>query len=503
VTDIAAPAAVSRDRTLPILIAVAAFFALIKLIYVFRVGPIFDEAYYWLWGQHPGLSYFDHPPFHAWLLTISDMIFGRSLIGIRWMTIVTLIGTFYIYHLIAKRVAVADWQSVWWPGIVIYLASPTFGYFTSLAFHDYLLVFLLLVSGYLFLNFLLAADQGESPRHLDLYLAAIVLGCAGLTKYNAVFLGLGVFFFILWRPSVRKLLADPHLYLAALVAVGMQAPTLIWNAQDGFASFNFHLSDRHDDGWLSRVNWNSFVDFPAASAFLISPFLVPVFWRFFVRKAATPFESVAKGLAVWTFWLSSAAFLIVSLFDWVFWWWNLAAYVIPLAFAAKHMGRRWLFWGHVTFGALVQLYLIISVTVLPLSVFHPPLDWRQTRLYGWEELGASLRTYRDQVQPDFIASNGPDLSSTAAFALDDRDVVALTDRKTQFYYWFDREAHRGKDALIVLFTGESQDFIRSQFESVELLGSTEITRFGYWINGFDFFLAKNYQPTDEPGQQGG
>jgi hypothetical protein len=28
----------------------------------FTMNPIGDEAYYWLWGQHMALSYFDHPP---------------------------------------------------------------------------------------------------------------------------------------------------------------------------------------------------------------------------------------------------------------------------------------------------------------------------------------------------------------------------------------------------------------------------------------------------------
>jgi 4-amino-4-deoxy-L-arabinose transferase-like glycosyltransferase len=503
VSAIATPAAPARVRHLLLLQVLAAFFLAIKVIYVFRVGPIFDEAYYWLWGQHPGLSYFDHPPFHAWLLGISDAIFGRNLFGLRWMTLACLAGTFYIYHLWAKRLAGADWQSLWWPGIVIYLASPTFGYFMSLAFHDYLLIFLLLASAHFFLNYLLAADAGEVPRKRDLYLGAIILGCAGLTKYNAVFLGLGVFLFILWRPSLRRLLRDPHLYVAAAIAIGMQAPVLYWNALDNFPSFNFHLNARHKSGgWLTEFNWNSFRDFPLASAFLISPFLVPVFWRFFMRRHETRFESVGKGLAIFTFWLSTACFIFVSLFDWVFWWWNLAAYVIVLGFAARYMGRGWLFYGHVVFGALVQLYLIISVTIFPLSFLQGWRDPRQVSTYGWEELRDLLTTTRDQYKPEFIASNGPDLSSVAAFALDDPNVVALTDRKTQFYYWFKREDLRGKNGLVVTFKDWPDGWIESQFKKMTLVGTTEVTRFGTYIQGYDVYYAEDYEPETVEGVQG-
>ena len=496
------PAAPARVKHLLLLQLIAAFFVAIKLIYVFGVGPIFDEAYYWMWGQHPGLSYFDHPPFHAWLLGISDFIFGRSLFGLRWMTLATMAGTFYIYHIWAKRLAGADWQTLWWPGVVIYLASPTFGYFMSLAFHDYLLIFLLLVSAHFFLNYLMAADAGETPKKRDLYIAAIVLGCAGLTKYNAVFLGLGVFFFILWRPSLRKLLREPHLYIAAALAIAIQAPVVIWNAQDGFPSFNFHLNTRHTEGWLTSFNWQSFIDFPLASAFLVSPFLVPVFWRFFTRIHATRFESVGKGLAIWTFWLSTACFIFVSMFDWVFWWWNLGAYVIVMGFAARYMGRGWLFYGHVVFGALVQLYLIVSVTIFPLSFLQGAPDPRQTSTYGWVELRDLLATAREEYKPDFIAGNGPDLSSNAAFALDDPNVVALTDRKTQFYYWFKREDLAGKNGLIVTFRNRPDPWLATQFKSMTLVGSAEVVRFGTMVQGYDVYYATDYTPETEDGVQG-
>ncbi|HEV7275769.1 MAG TPA: glycosyltransferase family 39 protein [Devosiaceae bacterium] len=500
-TDFASPLpATARVKHLGLLQAIAFFFLAVKILYVFRVGPMFDEAYYWMWGQHPGLSYFDHPPLQGWLLGISDALFGRSLFGLRWLTLATLGGIFYIFHLWAKRLAGENWQTLFWPGIVIYLASPTFGYFTSLAFHDYLLLFLCLSSGHFFLNFLLATHAGEKPKHRDLYVAALLLGLAGLTKYNSVFLGLGVFFYILAKPSLRRLLLDPHLYLAAALAIGMQAPVIIWNLANGFSSFEFHLSTRHDDNWLREINWRSFWDFPGASAFLISPFLIPVFWRFFMRRHETRFEEVAKGLAIWVFWLSTGTFILVSLFDWVFWWWNLVAYILVMPFAAKHMGQRVLFYGHVVFGALVTLYMIISTVVLPLSLFHGESpDPRQTRLYGWEELRDGLEAARDRYQPDFIASDGPDLASVAGFALDDPQVTALTDRVTQFYYWFDRQAHVGQDALIVLLKGEGSNFVRSQFESLTPIGEVEIVRFGYFVNGFEFYYGENYQPTS-PGR---
>jgi hypothetical protein len=154
------------------------------------------------------------------------------------------------------------------------------------------------------------------------------------------------------------------------------------------------------------------------------------------------------------------------------------------------------------FGALVQLYLIISVTIFPLSFLQGWRDPRQVSTYGWEELRDLLTTTRDQYKPEFIASNGPDLSSVAAFALDDPNVVALTDRKTQFYYWFKREDLRGKNGLVVTFKDWPDGWIESQFKKMTLVGTTEVTRFGTYIQGYDVYYAEDYEPETVEGVQG-
>ena len=48
-----------------LLLAIALYFVAVRLLFTFGVFPIADEAYYWMWGQHPALSYFDHPPLQA------------------------------------------------------------------------------------------------------------------------------------------------------------------------------------------------------------------------------------------------------------------------------------------------------------------------------------------------------------------------------------------------------------------------------------------------------
>ena len=60
-----------------------AILLLLKLGYSLVVPPRGDEAYYWLWGQHLELSYFDHAPFIGWAMAVSDRLFGWNLFALR------------------------------------------------------------------------------------------------------------------------------------------------------------------------------------------------------------------------------------------------------------------------------------------------------------------------------------------------------------------------------------------------------------------------------------
>ncbi len=78
--------AIRRLAALPLLeqgliVLVAA--ALIRLILGLTTGLVEDEAYYWLWSQRLAAGYYDHPPMIAWLIAASDLVFGRTVAGVR------------------------------------------------------------------------------------------------------------------------------------------------------------------------------------------------------------------------------------------------------------------------------------------------------------------------------------------------------------------------------------------------------------------------------------
>src|SRR5690606_8565345 len=96
-----------RKPVLPLtaLRAVAIAMLLGKLV-LLAVTPVFmDEAYYWLWGQHPDLSYFDHPPLNAWVLGLSGAVFGWTPFAVRLPVALTLAGDLVLLYLFARRQA--------------------------------------------------------------------------------------------------------------------------------------------------------------------------------------------------------------------------------------------------------------------------------------------------------------------------------------------------------------------------------------------------------------
>jgi 4-amino-4-deoxy-L-arabinose transferase-like glycosyltransferase len=482
-----------RRSVLALQIVVGLFVAL-KLWFDFGTDPMGDEAYYWMWGQHPALSYFDHPPLHGWLLGIVAQLFGWHPFGIRLLTWITFLGTLAIFWSWAPRMLPEDPRRYFWQTAAIYLATPVLFLMSTVAFHDHLLLFLVLASAHFFLKF---ADQweegGRSVR--SLYLGAIFLGLAVLTKYNAVFLGLGFGLMVLVRPRLRPALASPHLWLAALLAIGMQAPVLWWNFTEGFASYKFHLSDRLTARG-GNLNFAYLPDFIASMALVLSPFFFIALFRIPFDRSKTLFEGRARTLAITVFGVSTATFLAVSLFVYSYFYWNIVGYMALIAIAFRYIGQRWLLRLHLLFGLVVAALVTVNFAVLPLASFLGVPDWGTAANYGWTELAAEVEALHEERPDAFLGATRYTYAAQLGFQLHDPDVTSFNTLRDQYDFWTDREALAGKDALIVADGAWPIGFAQTQFEKMTLLKQVEITRLGRHVTTFEVWLGETYTPSE-------
>ena len=468
--------------------AVAVLLAL-RLWLSVMAPPVGDEAYYWMWGQRLGWSYLDHPPLHAWLLSAMS-VFGWNVFSLRALTWLTLAGTLWIFWLWAKRLKPEDPGAWWWPSAALYLATPLFFTMTWLAFHDHLLIFLSLASAHCFLVF---AERWETERKGIgwLYGAAVLLGLAVLTKYNAVLLGIGVAVFLLVHRPVRSAWRSPHLYLAALLAVAMQAPVIWWNATEGFASVNFHLSER----WgrpLSELHPANVLTFIALALIFVGPFLFAAILALIRRPIDVPFADRARVLALCVLTVSSLALLTLSLFAEVYFYWNIVAFLLLMPLLAGWLQRRWLMLAQLLYGLIFAALSAVNFTIVPVFNLAGIDDWTTESIYGWPAVATRIEELEREHHVGFVAASRYTTAAQLGFALHDADVTALADRHDQYDFWFDPQAHLGEDALVVSDPQIKTGQIEPYFKTLKLIETVPFERFGKVIYRARIYLGSGF-----------
>lgn len=466
----------------------------VKLAIMAFTPPIGDEAYYWLWGQHLAPSYYDHPPLNAWLLRLSNAIFGWNLWALRFPALVAFAVTVGLFWLWSVRLSPRDSQRLFWRILVVYLASPLFMAMTSIAFPDYLLVALTAGTAFTFLEFTDRFERCQPATGL-LYLSAILAGLAVLTKYNAIFLPLGLAAMVLLKPGLRPLLKTIHPWLAGLVSVAIQAPVLYWNATEGFASYRYHLTERGEAVGLMHPTWTNASDFIAFMLAGLSPVLMIALWRLFTRRPASTYEAGHLVLARAVFVLSTGVLIALSLYVYAYFYWNIVAYVAAMPLLARYLGERMLFWLHAAYGVLVALLLAFNITVMPIQNLWGGGGGEAAQIFGWPRIAEAVTQARQRFPGAFLAGTRYTIAAQLGFALGATDVTALDPRQDQFDYWRDDNAIRGRNAIIVAADSAADSYLRQVFVTVTPLSSVEVKRFGKSVSTYYLYFGQSFEPN--------
>jgi 4-amino-4-deoxy-L-arabinose transferase-like glycosyltransferase len=462
----------------------------LRLWFDLVVTPMGDEAYYWMWGQHLSWSYFDHPPLHGWLQGLVAAIFGWSNLSVRLLTWLTLGGSLWMLWIWSGRLSPDARESWFWHSTVIYLTIPVIYLMSSFAFHDHLLLFFVLASSCAFHAF--ASDWENGTRSWPkLYLAAVLLGLAVLTKYNGVFLGLGFALWIVARPKLRLLLLMPHLWIAALLAIAIQAPVFYWNFTEGMASFRFHLSERPSVNW-SQPRVTQMLDFLATMAILMSPVLFLSLFRIPFLKPRTAAEGQALGLAGATYLASTIGWAAIALYVYVFFHWNIVAYAALAPVAYRLIGGRIAFSLHVAFGIVIITVSMLNYTVAPMKLLGFG-DTGAAAAHGWPELAARVEAQQTAHPGSFLGASRYTYAAQLGFVLHDTDVAAFNPLRSQNDYWWDAPAHAGQDAIIIADGRFGIADAAQRFGSMEKLEDLPVIRNGQPIWSFEIWLGRDFR----------
>ncbi|MEO6013269.1 MAG: glycosyltransferase family 39 protein [Devosia sp.] len=472
--------------TLRIVQIVCVFLICLKLAQLSFAGVFMDEAYYWMWGQHPALSYYDHPPLNAWMLGLSSSVFGWNLFALRLPIGLAFFTDILALFLISRRIGGAPWQSHFWITLLLFLVTPIYWMITNYGLPDHTLLTCCLFAIHFFYCFFQDRSENRPGATRDLTLGALFLGLAVLSKYNGAFLGIGIALFVLFRD--RALLRQPRMYLAAALALAIQIPVVVWNASERFASFGFIVGGRH-----SGLNASFDGLYPLAIGILI--FISPIlFWpiaKFVFSRA----QVAGFGFARVTFLVSTVAIVAISFTTATLFHWNLVAYAAMLPFLALYIRPRWLLALQSVCGAALAAALFVNYSIVQIT----PAQWRDEATawsYGWAPTAEAVRLARAEHEVGFVAGADYTTASLLGFELHDKEVASLSPRQEQYDFWFDQAAHAGQDAI--LFGDDFRPLsagIAAQFESVTEIIALDVIQGDRRIDTHHLYLAKGFKPN--------
>ncbi len=208
-------------------------FTLLRFSLTFGLGLGVDESYALAIARDGlSLSYFDHPPLHIWLAHVSEAVFGDTQAA-RLPFVALSAGTGWLMFRLTGALFGAR-AGLW--ALLAFNLTIFFGVVAGgWVLPDGPLDFFLLAAANAFVPVL----KGEEPTWRRWLLIGALIGLAGLSKYHALFFGLGLMGFIAATPRLRALFARPEPYVGIALAALLFSPVLIWNAQHHFVSFAF------------------------------------------------------------------------------------------------------------------------------------------------------------------------------------------------------------------------------------------------------------------------
>ena len=297
-----------------------------------------DEAHYLLYARFLDWSYFDHPPLVGWIqapvIAITD-----SVAIIRLLPQLVWIGCAWLIYRITQDLS----QDVDAPSlaVILFCLSPVLHIHGIALLPDTLLCLFALLAGWLSLKI------GKKLRQIDdihdaypnrsivslwyWALLGLVLGLAGLSKYSAIFLALGLAIYFLGALGGRL----PLTGVAVTVAVGMLivSPVFLWNAAHDWISFKYQGAHVSGGAWRPEM----VIAFLLAQLLVFGPVTVWGLVRFWQRRTNTLIDPSS-------IWLLAAFILPLVMLAYLAGggrslpYWTSPAWVLAVPFAAVGLG---------------------------------------------------------------------------------------------------------------------------------------------------------------------
>jgi 4-amino-4-deoxy-L-arabinose transferase-like glycosyltransferase len=211
----------------------------------------FDESLYWLWSKHIAGGYYDHPPVNPLLIRLGTTLFGNTEFGVRVFNVLLALP--------------ASW-AVWRSGAILF-NDERVGATAALYFNLTLVMAagsliatpdnaVVVATAFLLLTLVKLFASGRGAWWLAI---GVAFGIGMLSKYTTIFFGVSILAWLLLVPELRKWLLTPWPWIGGVVALAVFSPTLIWNAEHGWASVLYQYNRLVVHEWSLRYFGEFFV----------------------------------------------------------------------------------------------------------------------------------------------------------------------------------------------------------------------------------------------------
>lgn len=354
-----------------------------------RYGFHRDELYFVVAGQHPALGHVDQPPLTPLVARLASVLLGDTPVALRVPATLATVATVVVVALIARELgghAAAQLVAAGCAAVSSYLVVV--GHMLSTATFD-LLCWLL--ACWLLLRVLRTGDGRWWVA------AGAVVGVAFLNKYLIVLL-VGSVAVALLTLGPRDVLRTWWLPVGIVVALGIAAPNLWWQAANGWPQLTVAGGISADDGAENRIG------FVPEQLLYLSPGFVPVWLaglvRFFREGALRRLRAVAAAYPV-----ACAVALVAG---------GKSYYVLPLLVVLLAAGVEptlaWLRRGRVALRRMLAGFVVgttvVATAVIGLPVLPPAalddagvlaVNKETGEQYGWPGLVATVAAGWRQV----------------------------------------------------------------------------------------------------------
>lgn len=487
---------------------------ILRLVYLGLPNLFPQEAYYWNYAQHPALGYLDHPPMVSWLIAGGTAVFGDTELGVRLGAVFcSLAAAGFVYGL-ARRLF--DVSAALCAGML----AGTLPYFFGTGFLATPEAPLVACwAGALF--FLERALLGG--RRLAWWGVGLCIGLGMLSKYTIALLGLATLVFVLLDRPSRRWLVRPEPYAAALLALLVFSPVVLWNAAHDWASFVFQTTRRLGTDFEFSLHL-----LVGAVVLLITPLGVLGGLAALGARARPPGDGAGgggaarRGLFLGAMTLAPlAVFALYSVrqmpkMNWTgpLWLGLLPVLGRQIAALPGEVGGRLASLVRRAWGPMLAGLMLAYAAILHYLVLGLPGAPSHAELLGdvdWRELGRSVEQLEEEVEarigdePLVVGTDPYHLASSMAFyRRHSAEGVLYTasqhliggGKGLMYEVWFPPEQQAGKTFLLVSLKPEklSGEALAGYFAQLEPVREEALSRNGQPAGKFYWRVAHGYRP---------